>query len=86
MKQILELQHMNRRRYEHRGAQTVAPEFLNLLKQASAKTCATEDLAALFSQVVIENTSMAAKNHVHCVCRLHVIMGIFSLITTKNQS
>ena len=83
MKQILELQHMNRRRYEHRGAQTVAPEFLNLLKQASAKTCATEDLAALFSQVVIENTSMAAKKP--CTLRLSIARNNGNIFVNHNK-
>lgn len=68
--QILELKTLNRRRYEHRVTKHASPEFLNLLRQASAKTCATEELAALFSQVVIENTSIAAKKA--CTLRLSV--------------
>ena len=37
--QILELKTLNRRRYEHRVTKHASPEFLNLLRQASAKTC-----------------------------------------------
>lgn len=67
---IRELLQLPRRRYEHRAKKTETPEFLDLLRQASAKETNVEDLAALFSQVVIENTSTASKKA--CTLRLSI--------------
>lgn len=57
----LNLNTINRRRYEHKVTKNAKPEFIQFLRQAAAKEEFSEALYALFSQAVIENTSMASK-------------------------
>lgn len=74
----LNLNTINRRRYEHKVTKNAKPEFIQFLRQAAAKEEFSEALYALFSQAVIENTSMASKSHAVCVFLLLVTMGISS--------
>lgn len=66
----LNLNTIHRRRYEHKATKTAKPEFIQFLRQAAAKEEFSEALYALFSQAVIENTSMASKKP--CSLRISV--------------
>ena len=66
----LNLNTIHRRRYEHKATKTAKPEFIQFLRQAVAKEEFSEALYALFSQAVIENTSMASKKP--CSLRISV--------------
>lgn len=66
----LNLNTIHRRRYEHKATKTAKPEFIQFLRQAAAKEEFSESLYALFSQAVIENTSMASKKP--CSLRISV--------------